>query len=136
MNGREDLGWLLTRFGKATPGVIVTAVVSVDGLLVAASEGLDEPTAETVAALTSSLASVSRGASPVVDGGTLHKVLVAYDNGFLLLTSLREGAVLSVLARSGSDVSFIGSEMMTLGDRVGTVLSPALLQAARARAAV
>ncbi|HUG86442.1 MAG TPA: roadblock/LC7 domain-containing protein, partial [Euzebya sp.] len=61
MSGREDLGWLLTRFGKATPGVIVTAVVSVDGLLVAASEGLDEPTAETVAALTSSLASVSRG---------------------------------------------------------------------------
>ncbi|CAN5298680.1 roadblock/LC7 domain-containing protein [soil metagenome] len=133
MTDGNDLSWLLTRFGQHTPGVIVTAVVSVDGLLVSASEGLDTATAEKVAALTSSLASVSRGASPVVDGGELHKVLVAYDNGYLLLTSLREGAVLSVLARSGSDVGFIGAEMAILGDRVGTVLSPALLQAVRAQ---
>jgi uncharacterized protein len=128
---REDLSWLLTRFGQRTPGVIVSAVVSVDGLLVSASDGLDPATAEKVAALTSSLASVSRGASPVVDGGELHKVLVAYDNGYLLLTNLREGAVLSVLARAGSDVSFIGAEMAILGERVGGHLSPALLRTVR-----
>lgn len=136
MTAGGELGWLLTRFGRATPGVIVTAVVSVDGLLVAASDGLDAATAEKVAALTSSLASVSRGASPVVDGGLLHKVLVAYDNGYLLLTSLREGALLSVLARSGSDVRFIGAEMATLGDRVGGHLSPALLQSVRAQSSI
>jgi predicted regulator of Ras-like GTPase activity (Roadblock/LC7/MglB family) len=91
-------------------------------------------TAEAIAALTSSLASVSRGASLVIDGGVLQKVLVAYDNGFLLLTSLREGAVLAVLARSGSDVSFIGAEMVTLGERVGGHLAPALRRTTSRRA--
>lgn len=126
MSERQELGWLLTRFGQKTPGVIVSTVVSVDGLLVATSDGLDDVTADQVAALVSSLSSVSAGASAAFDGGRLAKVLVAYANGYLLLSSLGESAVLAVLSAQGSDVAFIGAEMGTLGQRVGAVLAPAL----------
>ncbi|HUG86438.1 MAG TPA: roadblock/LC7 domain-containing protein [Euzebya sp.] len=128
-----DLNWLLTGFSERTPGVIESIVVSVDGLLIAASQGLDRATADRVAAVASSLASITRGASRVFDGGALRQVMVAYENGYIVLTSLREGAVLAVLTIAGSDIGLIGHEMATLGQQVGGALSPQLIETMRAQ---
>ena len=128
-----DLNWLLTGFTDRTPGVIESVVVSVDGLLIAASSGLDRATADRVAAVASSLASITRGASTVFDGGDMRQVMVAYDNGYVVLTSLSEGAVLAVLATAGSDMGLIGHEMATLGQQVGGVLNPRLIETLRAQ---
>ncbi len=133
VNAGTDLNWLLSGFSSRTPGVIESVVVSIDGLLIAASEGLDRATADRVAAVASSLASITRGASRVFDAGTLKQVMVAYDNGYIVLTSLRDGAVLAVLATAGSDIGLIGHEMRTLGDQVGTALSPQLIEDLRAQ---
>ena len=72
-----DLNWLLTAFTDRTPGVVESTVVSVDGLLIAASSGLDRATADRVAAVASSLASITRGASRVFDAGDQHVGLAA-----------------------------------------------------------
>lgn len=132
MNTGTDLNWLLSGFSQRTPGVIESIVVSVDGLLIAASDGLDRATADRVAAVASSLASITRGASRVFDAGGLKQVMVAYDNGYIVLTSLRDGAVLAVMATAGSDIGLIGHEMRTLGQQVGTSLSPKLIEDMRA----
>ena len=128
-----DVNWLLTGFGERTPGVIESVVVSVDGLLVAASRGLDRVTADHVSAVTASLASITSGASHAFDGGALRQVVVAYENGYMVLTSLAEGAVLAVLATAGSDIGLIGHEMATLGQQVGGALSPQLIETMRDR---
>lgn len=128
-----DVNRLLTSFTNHTPGVLESVVVSVDGLLTAASQGLDRATADRVAAVASSLASITRGASRVFDGGALRQVMVAYQNGYIVLTSLREGAVLAVLTSAGSDIGLIGHEMATLGQRLGGVLTPQTIDAVRAQ---
>ncbi len=128
-----DLNWLLTAFTDRTPGVVESTVVSVDGLLIAASSGLDRATADRVAAVASSLASITRGASRVFDAGDLKQVMVAYDNGYIILTSLRDGAVLAVISTASSDIGLIGHEMRTLGQQVGTALSPQLIEDMRAQ---
>lgn len=128
-----DLNWLLTAFTDRTPGVVETTVVSVDGLLIAASSGLDRATADRVAAVASSLASITRGAARVFDAGELKQVMVAYENGYIILTSLRDGAVLAVITTATSDIGLIGHEMRTLGQQVGTALSPQLIEDLRAQ---
>ena len=128
-----DLNWLLTAFTARTPGVVETTVVSVDGLLIAASSGLDRATADRVAAVASSLASITRGAARVFDAGELKQVMVAYENGYIILTSLRDGAVLAVITTATSDIGLIGHEMRTLGQQVGTALSPQLIEDLRAQ---
>lgn len=128
-----DVGWLLTGFAERTAGVIEAVVVSVDGLLIAASAGLDRATADRIAAVASSLGSITRGASKVFDGGEMRQVMVAYENGYIVLTSLRDGAVLAVLATASSDIGRIGHEMRTLGSQVGSTLSPALIEDLRAQ---
>lgn len=134
-NGQSppDLNWLLSGFSDRTPGVIESIVVSVDGLLIAASKGLDRATADRIAAVASSLSSITRGASKVFDGGAMRQVMVAYANGYVVLTTLREGAVLAVLAAANSDMGLIGHEMATLGQQVGGVLSPRLIETLRAQ---
>ncbi len=83
--------------------------------------------------MASSLASITRGASRVFDGGALRQVMVAYENGYIVLTSLREGAVLAVLTVAGSDIGLIGHEMAVLGQQVGGALSPQLIETMRAQ---
>ncbi len=133
MSTGTDVNWLLTGFSERTPGVIESIVVSVDGLLIAASQGLDRATGDRIAAVTASLASITRGASRVFDGGALRQVMVAYENGYIVLTSLRDGAVLAVLAVAGSDIGLIGHEMATLGQQVGGALSPQLIESMRSQ---
>ncbi|MEE8599477.1 roadblock/LC7 domain-containing protein [Euzebya tangerina] len=131
MKTETDVNWLLTAFTDRTPGVIESVVVSVDGLLIAQSSGLDRATADRIAAVASSLASITRGASRVFDGGSLRQVLVAYENGYIVLSSLREGAVLAVLTAAASDIGLVGHEMATLGQQVGGQLSPQLIESMR-----
>lgn len=123
-----DLGWLITQFVGRTDGVIEAAVVSADGLLVSASDGLDGPTGDQVAAVASSINSMVMGASAIVDGGRMTQVMVHYDNGFLLLRGLTVGAVLIAVVRRGAAVGMIGHEMGVLAGRVGTHLSPQLIR--------
>jgi uncharacterized protein len=133
MHHGPDLNQQLTSFSDETPGVIEVIAVSTDGLLIAASRGLDRATADRIAAVASSLASITRGASRVFDGGALRQVMVAYENGYIVLSSLRENAVLAVLTAAGGDIGLIGHEMAALGKQVGASLRPDLIDATRAQ---
>jgi uncharacterized protein len=121
-----DLDWLITSFAERIPGVNSVVVLSTDGLVLALSDRLDRDTADTLAAVTSGLASLTAGAARHMGAGNVNQVIVEMDGGYLFVTTVSEGSALAVMCGPDCDIGLIGYEMSMLVARVGQVLTPAL----------
>ena len=121
-----DLDWLITSFAERIPGVESVVVLSTDGLVLALSDRLDRDTADTLAAVTSGLASLTAGAARHMGAGNVNQVIVEMDRGYLFVTTVSEGSALAVMCGPYCDIGLIGYEMSMLVSRVGQVLTPAL----------
>ncbi len=118
----NSLDWLVSNFARDVPGVAHAILVSVDGLLVAASEHLPEERADQLAAVSSGLASLANGAAQLFDGGQVLQSVVEMQNGYLLLMQVGDGSHLATLASTSCDIGQIGYEMAVLVERVGNVV--------------
>ena len=121
----NPLDWLVSKFARDIPGVAHAVLVSVDGLLIAASEHLPAERADQLAAVTSGLASLSAGAAQLFEGGPVLQSVVEMENGYLLLMRVGDGSNLATLATRSCDIGQIGYEMAILVERVGSVVQSA-----------
>jgi len=119
----NSLDWLLANFARDVPGVSHAVLVSVDGLLIAASEQLPRERAEQLAAVTSGLASLAAGAAQLFEAGQVLQSVVEMAGGFLLVMRVGDGSHLATLAAPNCDIGQIGYEMAVLVERVGNVVS-------------
>ena len=118
----NSLDWLVSNFAREVPGVTHAILVSVDGLLIAASERLPKERADQLAAVSSGLASLANGAAQLFDGGQVLQSVVEMQNGYLLLMQVGDGSHLATLAATSCDIGQIGYEMAVLVERVGNVV--------------
>jgi len=121
-----DFGWLLTDFVRRVRGAAHAVVVSADGLLLSASDGLPQDRADQLAAVASGLVSLTDGAARSFNGGHVNQTVVEMDRGYLFLMSVGDGACLAALAAPSTDIGALAYEMALLVDRVGRELSPEL----------
>jgi uncharacterized protein len=121
-----QFGWLINNFADNVPGVAHAIVISVDGLLLTASHRLPTDRAEQMAAIAAGIVSLNLGAARVLGAEQVTRVVVEMDYGVLLLTSVRDGSCLAVLATLDCDVSQVAYEMTVLVDQVGQILTPQL----------
>ncbi|WP_445169064.1 roadblock/LC7 domain-containing protein [Mycolicibacterium sp. Dal123E01] len=119
----NSLDWLVSNFARDIAGVSHAVLVSVDGLLIAASEHLPRERAEQLAAVTSGLASLAAGAAQLFEAGQVLQSVVEMANGYLLVMRVGDGSHLATLAASNCDIGQIGYEMAVLVERVGNVVS-------------
>jgi predicted regulator of Ras-like GTPase activity (Roadblock/LC7/MglB family) len=122
----NQFGWLITNFAERVPGVAHAVVVSVDGLLLAASSRLPGDGSQQLAAVASGVVGLTQGAARCLDGGTVLRTVVEMDGGVLLLMSVRDGSCLAVLSSPDSSVGQVAYEMTVLVDQVGQILTPEL----------
>lgn len=127
-----DFSWLLGNFVRTVPGVRHTMVVSADGLLMAMSEGLDRTSGDTMGAIVSGLASLTRGAARQLRGGAVRQAIIEMDEVFLFTTSVNNGAVVAVVADVSCDVGLVGYEMTLLVASAEQTMTPALISEMRA----
>jgi predicted regulator of Ras-like GTPase activity (Roadblock/LC7/MglB family) len=123
----RNLNWLVSNFVDSVPGVSQAAVVSSDGLLVAMSDGIDRVNADRLSAVAAGLRSIARGASTALDGGSVHEVIVEFDQAILFVMTVSETAALAVVASRPCDVGLVGYEMAVLVDRCADAVTPALV---------
>ncbi|HEV7650278.1 MAG TPA: roadblock/LC7 domain-containing protein [Actinophytocola sp.] len=116
------LGWLVSAFTQDVPGVTHAVLVSADGLLVAASDGLPRDRADQMSALTAGLTSLTVGAAQLFTAGRVVQSVIEMEDAFLLLMSVGDGSHLSVIAAAGCDIGLVGYEMTLLVDRVGRMV--------------
>lgn len=121
----ESLGWLLDDLIERVPTARQAIVLSVDGLLMAASTGTNESDSEHLSAIASGFQSLARGAARHFHAGAVRQTIVEMEGAFLFVTAAGQGACLAVLAESTSDIGLIAYEMAMLVKRVGqTMTSP------------
>ena len=125
---RQDLNWLVTDFTTRVADVAHAVVVSADGLLLVASEGLPRDRADQLAAVASGLTSLTQGAARCFEAGNVVQTVIEMERGFLFLMSISDGSCLAVLAATSCDVGLVGYEMAVLVERAGAVLTPELRQ--------
>ena len=123
--------WLLAEFVRGTDGVRDAIVVSSDGLLVAKSEGLEREQGDQLSAIVSGLTSLSRSTARLFGFESLRLIMVEMDRGFLLASTISSGACIGVLAEADCDFDLIGYAVTVLVDRVGDLLTPALIAESR-----
>jgi uncharacterized protein len=116
------LGWLVSAFTQDVPGVTHAVLVSADGLLVAASDGLPRDRADQMSALTAGLTSLTVGAAQLFTAGRVVQSVIEMEGGFLLLMSVGDGSHLAVISAAGCDIGLVGYEMTLLVDRVGRMV--------------
>jgi predicted regulator of Ras-like GTPase activity (Roadblock/LC7/MglB family) len=119
----RDLTWLLDDLVERVAEVRQAVVLSADGLLIAASRGLNREDAEHLSAVAAGFQSLARGAGRHFDAGAVRQTIIEMDTVFLFVTAAGQGANLAVLGSENSDVGLIAYEMAMLVTRVGQYLS-------------
>jgi predicted regulator of Ras-like GTPase activity (Roadblock/LC7/MglB family) len=118
----STLGWLVSAFTRDIPGVAHTVLVSSDGLMVAASDGLPRDRADQLSAMAAGLSSLTVGAAHLFSAGRVVQSVIEMERGFLLVMSVGDGSHLAVLAAAGCDIGLVGYERALLVDRVGRMV--------------
>jgi uncharacterized protein len=120
-----ELNWLLDSLVSRVAQVHQAVVLSSDGLLVGASQGLTRENAEHLSAVAASFQSLARSAGRQFGGGAVRQTIVEMDHAFLFVTAAGRGACLALLAREDADMGLVAYEMNLMVKRVGQVLTSA-----------
>jgi uncharacterized protein len=94
----------------ASPDIEASAVVSVDGLIMASALPA-EVEEDRVSAMSAAMLSLGERISGELGRGTLEQVYIRGDSGYVILTSVGEEAVLTALAREQAKLGLIFLEM-------------------------
>jgi predicted regulator of Ras-like GTPase activity (Roadblock/LC7/MglB family) len=94
----------------ASPDIIASAVVSVDGLTIASALPSDVEE-DRVAAMSAAMLSLGERISGELGRGGLDEVYIRGEEGFVLLTAVGDEAVLTALARDEAKLGMIFLEM-------------------------
>ncbi|MEU8265142.1 roadblock/LC7 domain-containing protein [Micromonospora sp. NPDC048999] len=120
-----ELNYLLSNNLARVPGVSQAVAVSVDGLLLAWTGGLDRDAAERLAAVAAGLSSLLRGAAQDFGAGGVQGNITDLAGGYLILTTVSTGASLLTLVHRDADLAFVTEELCRFADQVGDQLTPA-----------
>lgn len=123
----QTFNWLLANFVRNTDGVRDAVAVSSDGLLIAVSDGLGRTEADHLSAIVSGLSSLARSASKRYGFDGVKLIMIEMGRGFLLVSAIRDGSCLGVLADSSGELGLVGYEMAVLAERAGDLLNPVLI---------
>ena len=98
-----------------TPDVEASAVVSLDGLIMASSlpSGVEE---DRVSAMSAAMHSLGERISSELGRGVLDQVYIRGDTGYVILMSVGQEAVLTVLARKNAKLGLIFLDMKRTAD--------------------
>jgi len=94
----------------STTDIEASAVVSVDGLIMASALPADVEE-DRVSAMSAAMLSLGERIATELGRGLLNQVYVRGDNGYVILTSVGEEAVLTVLAREEAKLGLVFLDM-------------------------
>ncbi len=106
---------------QSSPDILATAVVSVDGLIIA-SNLQPEISEDRVSAMSAAMLSLGEQISKEMGRGSLEQVHIKGDNGYVVLISVGEKAVLTALVNQQAKLGMIFLEMRRAADDLCAIL--------------
>lgn len=120
----SNLNWLIGRLCLTVPGIKQAVVVSSDGLPMATSEGVDRESADRLAAVASGMIGLAYGSAGRFGAGAVSNVIVEMQNGWLFVTGIGDGSLISIMTERDIDMSAVAFETSIFVQRVGNMLTP------------
>jgi len=117
-----QLSWLLDNLVNQVEHVQQALVLSRDGLMVAASQGLTPEDSEHLSALAAGIQSLARGTGRQFRGGEVRQTIIEMEFAFLFVIAAGKGTCLAVLTSAEPNVGLIAYEMAMLVRRMGKYL--------------
>ena len=106
----EQMVEALRAMQTAAPDIEASAIVSVDGLIMASALAADVEE-DRVSAMSAAMLSLGERIAGELGRGGLDQVYIKGDNGFIILTAIGEEAVLTALAHKKGKLGMIFLEM-------------------------
>jgi predicted regulator of Ras-like GTPase activity (Roadblock/LC7/MglB family) len=106
----EQMVTRLKNLQVSTPDIEASAVVSVDGLIIASALPGDVEE-DRVSAMSAAMLSLGERIAGELGRGLLDQVYIRGANGYVILTSVGEEAVLTVLARKDAKLGLVFLDM-------------------------
>lgn len=105
----------------STPDIEASAVVSVDGLIMASSlpAGVEE---DRVSAMSAAMLSLGERIATELRRGMLDQVYIRGENGYVFLMSVGEEAVLTVLARQQAKLGLLFLDMKRAAQELSKIV--------------
>jgi predicted regulator of Ras-like GTPase activity (Roadblock/LC7/MglB family) len=105
----------------STPDIEASAVVSVDGLIMASSlpAGVEE---DRVSAMSAAMLSLGERIATELRRGILDQVYIRGENGYVFLMSVGEEAVLTVLARQQAKLGLLFLDMKRTAQELSKIV--------------
>jgi predicted regulator of Ras-like GTPase activity (Roadblock/LC7/MglB family) len=117
-----QLSWLLDSLVSKVEHIKQALILSRDGLVVAASQGLVREDGEHLSALAAGVQSLARGAGQHFHGGEVRQTIVEMEFAFLFVSEAGKGTCLAVLTSGEPNVGLVAYEMAMLVRRMGKYL--------------
>jgi predicted regulator of Ras-like GTPase activity (Roadblock/LC7/MglB family) len=105
----------------ASPDIEASAVVSVDGLIMASALPADVEE-DRVSAMSAAMLSLGERISMELGRGALEQVYIRGDGGFVVLSAVGDEAVLTVLAREQAKLGLVFLEMRRAAEHLERVV--------------
>ena len=105
----------------AAPDIEASAIVSVDGLIMASALPV-EVEEDRVSAMSAAMLSLGERIASELGRGALEQVYIRGDSGFIVLTSVGEEAVITALARQEAKLGLVFLEMRRAADDITKML--------------
>ena len=106
----EQMVESLRAMQSAAPDIEASAVVSVDGLIMASALSMDVEE-DRVSAMSAAMLSLGERIAGELGRGGLDQVYIRGDNGFIVLSAIGEEAVLTALAHKKAKLGMVFLEM-------------------------
>ncbi|WP_327249949.1 roadblock/LC7 domain-containing protein [Streptomyces sp. NBC_01320] len=124
----ENFNWLLSRFAGNTAGVRDAIAVSSDGLMIAQCIEGERADVDRLAAIVAGMTSLAGGVAGSYQLGSLNKVIVDMNDGYLLISAIGCGSVMGVIASKQANLGQVAYEMTLFANRAGAALTPELIR--------
>ncbi|MFG2574058.1 roadblock/LC7 domain-containing protein [Streptomyces sp. NPDC048481] len=123
MAGNEGLDRLLDDLTERVEPVRHALVLSNDGLVAGASSRMRQEDAEHLAAVSSGLHSLAKGAGRHFGAGGVRQTMIEFDDAVLFVTAAGTGSCLCVLSGADADMGRIAYETTRLVNQIGEHLT-------------
>ncbi len=117
----EALTGLLKDLEATTPDIEASAVVSVDGLMIASALPKDVEE-DRVAAMSAAMLSLGERTAKELNRGELSEVYVKGESGYVVLMASGENAVLTALARKDAKLGLVFLDMKRTAEEVARLV--------------
>lgn len=123
----RNVNFMLQQYLSDVPGVQQVLGVSSDGLLMAMASPMDRGEADKLAATLSAITNLAASAGAQLGKGALHQIITEFADGYFVATPIKGRSCLGVVTAAGCDLGQVGYEAGMLVERIGAVLTPALI---------